>query len=51
LRKDPDAFMAWLPESGLEAQVRDLILNTARKDAADTAEDADGSNGGDADEG
>lgn len=27
-RKDPDAFLAWLPDSGLEKQVRDLILNT-----------------------
>jgi 3-deoxy-D-arabino-heptulosonate 7-phosphate (DAHP) synthase len=27
-RKNRDAFMAWLPESGLESQVRDLILNT-----------------------
>ena len=27
-RKDPDAFTAWLPDSGLEKQVRDLILNT-----------------------
>jgi hypothetical protein len=27
-RRDPEAFMAWLPDSGLESQVRDLILNT-----------------------
>ena len=27
-RIDPDAFLAWLPDSGLESQVRDLILNT-----------------------
>ena len=27
-RKDPDAFLAWLPDSGLEDPVRDLILNT-----------------------
>jgi hypothetical protein len=36
-RMDHDAFMAWLPESGLESQVRDLILNTptrAERDAA-----------------
>jgi hypothetical protein len=36
-REDRDAFMAWLPESGLESQVRDLILNTptrAERDAA-----------------
>jgi len=26
-RKDPDTFMAWLPEGGLEQDVRDLILN------------------------
>jgi hypothetical protein len=39
LRKDPDAFMAWLPESGLETQVRDLIMNTARKGASGNAED------------
>ncbi len=26
-RKDPDAFLAWLPDSGLEDQARDLILN------------------------
>jgi len=32
-RADPDAFMAWLPESGLDEQVRDVILNAARKDA------------------
>ena len=31
LQADPDGFMAWLPESGLEAQVKDLILNTIRK--------------------
>jgi hypothetical protein len=31
LRADRDAFMAWLPDSGLDDQVRDLILNTARK--------------------
>jgi hypothetical protein len=33
-RSDPDAFLAWLPDSGLDAQVRDLILNTAQKEAA-----------------
>jgi hypothetical protein len=27
-RLDRDAFLAWLPDSGLEKQVRDLILNT-----------------------
>ena len=40
-RKDHDAFMAWLPESGLESQVRDLILNTptrAERRAAHQAE-------------
>lgn len=26
-RKDPDAFLAWLPDSALEKPVRDLILN------------------------
>jgi hypothetical protein len=30
-RKDPDAFLAWLPDSGLEDPVRDLILNTPMK--------------------
>ena len=32
LRKDRDAFMAWLPESGLESQVEDLILNAPSGD-------------------
>ena len=36
-RKDPDAFMAWLPESGLESQVRDLILNTPTRDERNAA--------------
>ena len=27
-RRDRNAFLAWLPDSGLERQVRDLILNT-----------------------
>jgi hypothetical protein len=35
-RADPDAFLAWLPDSGLDTQVRDLILNTAHNAAAPT---------------
>jgi hypothetical protein len=31
-RKDRDSFMAWLPESGLESEVRELILNTPKLD-------------------
>jgi len=27
-RRDPDAILAWLPDSGLEKRVRDLILST-----------------------
>jgi hypothetical protein len=42
LSKDRDAFMAWLPESGLETQVRELILKTPRKGAAGPGEDMDG---------
>lgn len=42
LRADPEAFMTWLPESGLESQIRDLILNTARKVTPDRAEADDG---------
>jgi hypothetical protein len=41
LRKDRDAFMAWLPESGLETQVRELILKTPRKGATGPGEDMD----------
>jgi hypothetical protein len=37
LRKDRDAFMAWLPESGLGSQVRDLILNTPTRGERDAA--------------
>jgi hypothetical protein len=32
-RADPDAFLAWLPNSGLDMQARDLILNTAHGDS------------------
>jgi hypothetical protein len=42
LRKDRDAFMAWLPESGLETRVRELILKRPRKGAAGPGEDMDG---------
>jgi len=37
LRRDRDAFMAWLPESGLESKVRDLILNTPTTDEREAA--------------
>ncbi len=36
-RRDHDAFMAWLPESGLENQVRDLIQNTPTRDELEAA--------------
>ncbi len=40
-RKDPDAFMAWLPDGRLDNQVRDLILNAAGAAAAPPPGSAD----------
>jgi hypothetical protein len=31
-RRNPESFKAWLPDSGLESQVQDLILNTPMRD-------------------
>jgi len=51
LNTDREAFMAWLPESGLKAQVRDLILNSARLGADGSGGDAVELGGADANEG
>lgn len=32
--RDPDALKAWLPESGLEQQIQDVILHSRRRHAA-----------------
>jgi hypothetical protein len=45
-RMDRDAFMAWLPGSGLESQVRDLILNTPTLNERRAARQADPEAGG-----
>jgi hypothetical protein len=42
LAQGRDAFLAWLPESGLEPEIRDLILNTTRRTPAGGVENVDG---------
>jgi hypothetical protein len=44
-QKDSEAFMAWLPESGLESRIRDLILNTPMKYRANAPKGGTGSPG------